>query len=95
MYAQIAIDCQTQKEYVSCNYCIGKENCQLRLELGEKKSVYHEDGKNGVLKQVKLFGEEEPSVLTKLELAKAQVLAKEVESIVKPLCNKFEVVGSI
>ena len=36
------------------------------------------------MKQAKLFGEEEPIVLTKLELAKAQILAKQVESIVKP-----------
>jgi DNA polymerase (family 10) len=47
------------------------------------------------MKQAKLFGEEEPAVLTKLELAKAQILAKQVESIVKPLCDKLEVVGSI
>ena len=47
------------------------------------------------MKQAKLFGEEEPNVLTKLELAKAQILAKQVESIVKPLCDKLEVVGSI
>jgi hypothetical protein len=47
------------------------------------------------MKQAKLFGEEEPMVLTKLELAKAQILAKQVESIVKPLCDKLEVVGSI
>jgi DNA polymerase (family X) len=47
------------------------------------------------LKQVKLFGEEEPPVLTKLELSKAQILAKQVESAVKPLCEKLEIVGSI
>jgi len=47
------------------------------------------------MKQVKLFGGEEPVVLTKLELAKAQMLAKQVESIVKPLCDKLAVVGSI
>ncbi len=52
-------------------------------------------GKNGVLKQAKLFGEEEPLVLAKLELAKAQTLAQEVENIVKPLCIKLKVVGSI
>ena len=33
MFAQIVIDCQTQKETVSCEYCIVKENCHLRLEL--------------------------------------------------------------
>jgi len=42
-----------------------------------------------------LFGEEEPNVLAELELAKAQSLAKQVELVVKPLCNKLEVVGSI
>jgi DNA polymerase (family 10) len=47
------------------------------------------------MKQAKLFGEEEPTVLTKLELSKAQILAEQVESIVKPLCDKLEVVGSI
>lgn len=36
MYAQIIIDCQTQKETVSCGYCIVKENCHLRLELEDK-----------------------------------------------------------
>jgi len=35
MYAQIVLDCQTQKETVSCEYCIVKENCHLRLELEE------------------------------------------------------------
>ncbi len=47
------------------------------------------------MKQVKLFGEEEPVILKQLELAKAQVIAKQVESIVKPLCDKLEIVGSI
>jgi DNA polymerase (family X) len=47
------------------------------------------------VKQVKLFGEEEPVVLPRLELAKAQILANQVESVVKPLCCKLEVVGSI
>ena len=36
MYAQIVIDCQTQKEAVSCEYCIVKETCHLRLELREE-----------------------------------------------------------
>jgi hypothetical protein len=36
MYAQIVMDCQTQKEAVSCGYCIVKENCHLRLELEDK-----------------------------------------------------------
>ena len=47
------------------------------------------------MKQARLFGEEEPIVLTKLELAKAQIITKQVESLVKPICNKLEVVGSI
>jgi DNA polymerase (family 10) len=47
------------------------------------------------MKQVKLFGEEEPKVLTKLELAKAQMLARQVESFAASLCDKLEVVGSI
>lgn len=49
------------------------------------------------MKQAKLFGyvEAEPTVLTKLELAKAQALASQVESSIKPLCTKLEVVGSI
>jgi len=33
MYAQIVIDCQTQKEQINCEYCIAKENCTLRLDL--------------------------------------------------------------
>ena len=36
MFAQIIIDCQTKKETVSCEYCIVKENCHLRIELGDK-----------------------------------------------------------
>jgi hypothetical protein len=36
MFAQIVIDCQTKKETVSCEYCIVKENCHLRIELGNK-----------------------------------------------------------
>jgi DNA polymerase/3'-5' exonuclease PolX len=51
--------------------------------------------RNGAMKQAKLFGEEEPIVLTKLELVNAQILAKQVESVVNPLCDKLEVVGSI
>jgi hypothetical protein len=47
------------------------------------------------MKQAKLFGEEEPNVLTKLELAKAQLLAEQVESIVKPLCDKERVVAEV
>ncbi|MGD0449998.1 MAG: hypothetical protein ABSA79_02940 [Candidatus Bathyarchaeia archaeon] len=47
------------------------------------------------MKQVKLFGEEEPNVSPRLELANAQILAKQVETTIKPLCNRLEVVGSI
>ena len=36
MLAQIVIDCQTQKETVSCGYCIVKENCYLRIEIENK-----------------------------------------------------------
>lgn len=36
MFAQIVIDCQTKKETVSCEYCIVKENCRLRMELKNK-----------------------------------------------------------
>ena len=42
MFAQIVIDCQTKKETVSCEYCIVKENCYLRLELGDKKGTEKE-----------------------------------------------------
>ena len=47
------------------------------------------------MKQVKLFGGEGPAVLSKLELAKAQVLAKQVEGAVNSLCDKLALVGSI
>ncbi|MCL4429667.1 MAG: hypothetical protein M1167_02830 [Chloroflexi bacterium] len=43
MYAQIVIDCQTQKETVSCEYCIVKENCHLRMELGDKTGTVGEE----------------------------------------------------
>jgi DNA polymerase (family 10) len=47
------------------------------------------------MKQVKLFGGEEPVVLPRLEIAKAQVIAKQVATIIKPMCEKLEIVGSI
>jgi DNA polymerase (family X) len=47
------------------------------------------------MKQAKLFGEDEPIVLMKLELAKANTIASQVENAIKPLCDKLEVVGSI
>jgi hypothetical protein len=36
MFAQIVIDCQTQKETFSCGECIVRKNCPLRLELEGK-----------------------------------------------------------
>jgi hypothetical protein len=42
MFAQIEIDCQTQKENVSCGDCIVKENCNLRLELESKIGIEKE-----------------------------------------------------
>jgi hypothetical protein len=36
MFAPIVIECQTKKETVSCEYCIVKENCHLRIELENK-----------------------------------------------------------
>jgi hypothetical protein len=30
------LECQTKTDYVSCHYCIEKENCQLRLKIEEK-----------------------------------------------------------
>jgi len=36
MFAQIVIGCQTQNEYVSCDYCIAKENCYLRFAVEGK-----------------------------------------------------------
>jgi hypothetical protein len=42
MFAQIIIGCQTKNEIVNCEYCIAKENCCLRLELGDKAGVERE-----------------------------------------------------
>jgi DNA polymerase/3'-5' exonuclease PolX len=48
------------------------------------------------MKQAKLFGsDEQVKVITSLELAKAEALAKQVEETIKPLCDKLEIVGSI
>ena len=48
------------------------------------------------MKQAKLFGsEQEPSVLTSLDHEKAHAVAIQVEEIIKPLCDKLEIVGSI
>lgn len=49
MFAQIVIDCQTKNETVSCEYCIVKENCHLRLELKHKATVEAENSSSGLL----------------------------------------------
>jgi hypothetical protein len=36
LLAQMVIDCQTNKETISCEYCIVNESCNLRKELKEK-----------------------------------------------------------
>ncbi len=48
MYAQIMLDCQTRTEYVSCEYCIAKESCHLRLKLGEQIVNGSEPSKSAV-----------------------------------------------
>ena len=49
------------------------------------------------MKQARLFGdtEEEPKVLSSLELAKAKVLASQICDQMKTLCIRLELVGSI
>ena len=48
------------------------------------------------MKQAKLFGsEDEPKVLVSLEYKKAEAIALQVETTVKPLCLKLKIVGSI
>ena len=48
------------------------------------------------MKQAKLFGlDDNPAILTSLEYAKAEQVALQVEAIVKPLCDKLKIVGSI
>lgn len=47
------------------------------------------------MKQTKLFGEAEPAILSRLELEKAQGLAKEIAEAIGGLCVRVEVVGSI
>jgi len=48
------------------------------------------------MKQAKLFGSEyEPKVLTSLDYAKAEAIALQVETAIKPLCFKVKIVGSI
>jgi DNA polymerase/3'-5' exonuclease PolX len=53
-------------------------------------------GEISKMKQAKLFGSDEQiKVLTSLELAKAEALAKQVEETIKPLCEEIKIVGSI
>jgi DNA polymerase (family X) len=48
------------------------------------------------MKQSKLFGcDEEPAVLISLEYVKAEAVALQVEDVVKPLCDRLKIVGSI
>jgi len=48
------------------------------------------------MKQTKLFGSnEEPKVLTSLELLKAESVALQVAEAIKPLCDRLKIVGSI
>lgn len=48
------------------------------------------------MKQAKLFGsDEELRVLTSLDLAKAEIIAIQVEECIKPLCVNLKTVGSI
>lgn len=56
-------------------------------------SIYLRIIKDGVklMKQVRLFGEEEPTILSKLELEKAEILAKELTDNIQNLCQKLEV----
>ncbi len=67
---------------------------QLRGMTKQVSSQLNGEGEWDV-KQAKLFGGEEPVALTKLELAKAKILANHVEHIIKPLFSKTAVVGSI
>jgi DNA polymerase/3'-5' exonuclease PolX len=48
------------------------------------------------MRQSKLFGSDEQiKVINQLELAKAETIAKQVQGIIKPLCDNLKVVGSI
>jgi hypothetical protein len=40
MYAQIILDCQTQTENESCEYCIENHNCQLQI-LNHNEQIVH------------------------------------------------------
>jgi hypothetical protein len=39
MFAKIEIECQTQTEDVSCEYCIAVKTCVLRFEIGRNTKV--------------------------------------------------------
>ena len=50
------------------------------------------------MKQTKLFGNDytpEPQVLSKLDIVNAQALALRVQGAISPLCDRFQLVGSI
>ena len=48
------------------------------------------------MKQAKLFGlEKDSAILTSLEFVKAEEVALQVEEVIKPLCDKLKIVGSI
>ncbi len=47
------------------------------------------------MKQVRLFGDEEPTIFSKLELEKAEILVKEITDKIQNLCDRLAVVGSI
>ena len=42
MFAKIVIECQTQTEHVSCEYCIAEKSCVLRFEIGHNTKVENE-----------------------------------------------------
>ena len=46
-------------------------------------------------KQVTLFPEHEPTVLTELSLIEAQTIAEQIQTAVTPHCDKLEIAGSI
>jgi len=49
-----------------------------------------------LVKQAKLFGlEKDSAILTSLEFVKAEEVALQVEEVIKPLCEKLKIVGSI
>jgi hypothetical protein len=39
MYAQIVIDCQTQTENISCEFCIANKTCELRKGVAKNKQT--------------------------------------------------------